>query len=132
MINYFAENFSAYLKVKGISQSRFARLFGVKANTVNQWAKGRREPDIDTLCKICILFGVSMDEMTGYNKTLRKYKAGVIRDIIGGNKEFQKAQKQINDKMFENGATTEETIQADEEFYNEQYEEYQKLFGFDD
>lgn len=132
MLNYFSENFSAYLKVKGISQSEFARLFGVKANTVNQWANGKREPDFDTLCKICILFGVSLDEMVGYNKTLRKYKTGVLRDIIGGNTSFQKEQAQLSDKLFKEGKTLAEVQKALNDFYNEKYKEYQKIFDFQD
>lgn len=132
MLNYFAENFSAYLKVKGISQSEFARLFGVKQNTVNQWANGKREPDLDTLCKICILFGISYDELLGYNKTVRKYKSAILREIIGGNKEFQKEQMQLQDNLFKEGKTIFEVPKILNEFYEERYEEYRKIFDFKD
>lgn len=132
MLNYFAENFSAYLKVRGISQSEFSRLFGVKANTVNQWANGKREPDLDTVCKICILFDVSLDEMIGYNKTIRKHKTGVLREIIGGNSNFQREQAQITKKMFEEGKTIIEIQKVVNNFYEEKYKEYQKIFGFQD
>ena len=132
MLNYFSENFSAYLKVKGISQSEFARLFGVKANTVNQWANGKREPDLDTLCKICILFGVTFDEMVGYNKTARKYKTGVLRDIIGGNSQFQKEQTQMTDKFFKEGKNIVEIQKAADILYKEKYQEYQNIFGFEE
>lgn len=132
MFNYFSENFSAYLKVKGISQSEFARLFGVKANTINQWANGKREPDLDTLCKICILFGVTFDEMTGYSKTIRKYKAGILREIIGGNSQFQKEQMQLSDRLYKEGKSAIEIQKAVHAFYEKKYQEYKKLFGFDD
>lgn len=128
-LNSFAENFSAYLNAFGLSQSEFARLFGVKANTVNQWTKGKREPDFETLCKICILFGVSFDEMLGFNNLMRK-KEGVIRDIVGSNKEFQKAQRELQDNLFDAGKSPAEVQAECNRLYAQFLLVYQDIFKF--
>ena len=128
-LNNFSENFSAYLKVRGLSQSEFARYFGVKANTVNQWANGKREPDFETLCKICVLFGVSFDEMLGYSNLERK-KDGVLRFIIGENKVFQSEQKALQDNMRKSGKSDAE-IQAEcNKLYAKYFSEYESVFKF--
>ena len=125
----FAENFTALLKVKGVSQSQFAKLYGVKANTVNQWANGKREPTFHDLLCICALLNVDLKELLGFNPRTKK---SLLRDIIGGNKDFQTAQKDLEKRLFEEGKSLEEIATACEELYKERYTLYVEVFDFED
>ena len=125
----FSENFSAILKIRGISQSQFARLYGVKQNTISQWANGKREPTFADLTRICALLDFNIDEILGYNQRSKKE---LLRDIIGGNQEFQKAQQELQNQMRKNGANSDEISKACEELYNMRYKEYKEIFNFED
>ena len=125
----FAENFTALLKVKAISQSQFAKLYGVKANTVNQWANGKREPTFHDLLCICTLLNVDLKELLGFNPRTKK---ALLRDIIGGNKDFQTAQKDLEKRLLEEGKSLEEIANACEELYKERYAFYVEVFDFED
>ena len=92
----FAENFTNILRSRGVSQSLFAKLFGVKPNTVNQWANGKREPDLESLIKICILLGIDFNEILGYN-FYKRIQLNVLEDIIGENREFKKEQEELTE-----------------------------------
>lgn len=98
----FAENFTNILRSRGVSQSLFAKLFGVKPNTVNQWANGKREPDLESLIKICILLGIDFNEILGYN-FYKRIQLNVLEDIIGENREFKKEQEELSEKLFKQG-----------------------------
>ena len=124
----FAENFTALLKVKGVSQSQFAKLYGVKANTVNQWANGKREPTFHDLLCICALLNVDVKELLGFTPRTKK---ALLRDIIGGNKDFQAEQKDLEKQLFEEGKTVEEVATACEELYNQRYAYYVEVFDFE-
>ena len=125
----FAENFTALLKVKGVSQSQFAKLYGVKANTVNQWANGKREPTFHDLLCICTLLNVEVKELLGFTPRTKK---ALLRDIIGENKDFQAEQKDLEKRLFEEGKTVEEVATACEELYKKRYAYYLEIFDFED
>lgn len=125
----FAENFTAILKIRDISQSQFARLYGVKQNTVSQWANGKREPTYFDLLCICTLLDIDVKDMLGYTPRTRE---AILREIIGGNDIFQQEQKELQDKLFKEGLQPPEVIEACNELYKIKYEEYKKIFGFSD
>ena len=125
----FAENFTAILKIRDISQSQFARLYGVKQNTVSQWANGKREPTYHDLLCICALLEIDIKDILGFTPRTRDL---ILRDIIGNNADFQKAQNDLQLKMRKNGHPDAEIVQACNELYNSKYEEYKKVFGFKD
>lgn len=125
----FAENFTALLKVKGVSQSQFAKLYGVKANTVNQWVNGKREPTFHDLLCICTLLNVEVKELLGFTPRTKK---ALLRDIIGGNKDFQIAQKDLEKRLLDEGKSLEEIATACEELYKERYALYVEIFDFED
>lgn len=125
----FAENFSAILKIKNISQSQFARLYGVKQNTVSQWANGKREPTYHDLLCICTLLDVEVKELLGYTPRTRN---AMIRDIVGSNATFQKAQHEMIEQMLKDKKNPIEIQYAIEELYQKTLEEYKNIFGFTD
>lgn len=124
----FAENFNDLLRIKGISQSQFARLYGVKQNTVSQWVNGKREPTYHDLVKICTLLNVDIKEILGFNP---RTKQEILRDIIGGNQDFQNMQIELQAKLRKEGKSPTEISKTCNELYEERFNEYKEIFGFD-
>ena len=52
-------------KELGVTQTEFARLFGVHQTAVSQWETGRTSPDIDMVIQIARGTGHSVDEVLG-------------------------------------------------------------------
>ncbi|MBQ8229974.1 MAG: helix-turn-helix transcriptional regulator [Clostridia bacterium] len=67
-MNYFAENLTDLLRIRNITQKGLAEKLGVLPSTVNQWTKGKREPEYDMLIKICCLLDTEPTELLGYYK----------------------------------------------------------------
>ena len=131
MNNYFSNNFNEILRLKGISQKQFAELLGVRPSTVNQWAKGKREPSFKDLIRISTLLNVDFNELMG-QLICSINKQAILRDIIGGSQAFQKEQRELQDEMAKRGCKYDEIIKACENLYLQYYEKYQAVFHFDD
>lgn len=54
---------------KGLTQEQIADSLGVKPNTVSQWESGVREPRLIQVVKLAELFGCTVDELLGIEKT---------------------------------------------------------------
>ena len=65
---------------KGLSQKDFAKLINVAPNTYNQWEKGTREPDYETLCKIAKELNTTIDYLLGYENST--YRLRTLREKI--------------------------------------------------
>ena len=126
----FAENFIDLLNVRGIPQKRFAEMLGVRPSTVNQWAKGKREPSFDYLVRICVLLDIDYNELLGYAHYTRNKKF-ILRDIIATNPDFRKEQKSLQDRLFHEGKTNVEVSKECEELYLQYYKIYQDCFKFE-
>lgn len=124
MYNQFARNLSNIMKERSITQTQLAYALRVKQNTVSQWISGKREPDFDSLLKICIIFNVSPQSMLGYDKIKDLLAPALIRDIVGNDKNFQKEQLKISLEHKEGFG------KEIEQLYNKYYEEYKNRFGF--
>ena len=64
-MNKFAERLTEELKVKEISQNKFATRMQTNQQTVNRWCRGEREPSFDTLVQICKELEISSDYLLG-------------------------------------------------------------------
>lgn len=60
------ENLKAIRKEKGFTQSYVAEQLGIRQNTYSQYESDKRQPDIDTLHKLRLLFDKSLDEIFGF------------------------------------------------------------------
>lgn len=60
-------------KQKGISQQRLADVIGVNKQTISQYERGVRKPDIETLGLLCDYFNVSADYMLGKVDVTMRY-----------------------------------------------------------
>lgn len=61
-----AANILFHRKRLKLSQKTLAEKVGAKSlTTVSSWERGANAPDVETLFKLCDLFGISVDEMYG-------------------------------------------------------------------
>lgn len=64
-----AKNLLFYRKKNKITQKELAEQLGVKHNAISSWENGVNSIDIDTLFKVCKIFGVTVNDMYGMQST---------------------------------------------------------------
>lgn len=74
-----AKNLLYYRKKNKITQKNLAEQLGVKHNAISSWENGVNSIDIDTLFRICKIFGVTVNDMYDMNpstdvKTIAAHK----------------------------------------------------------
>jgi len=52
----------------GLTHYRLAGLAGISQTELARMERGRREPKLATLCRLCDALGCSMDELTGRDR----------------------------------------------------------------
>jgi len=50
---------------KGLSQTKLAQALGFNQRTISDYETGKREPNVETIKKLCKYFGVSADYLLG-------------------------------------------------------------------
>lgn len=60
-----AKNLLYYRKKAGFTQKQLADMIGVKNTAVSNWESGNNSIDIDTLCRVCDIYGVTLNDMYG-------------------------------------------------------------------
>lgn len=60
-----AKNLLYYRKKNKITQKELAEQLGVKHNAISSWENGVNSIDIDTLFRVCKIFGVTVNDMYG-------------------------------------------------------------------
>jgi transcriptional regulator with XRE-family HTH domain len=60
-----SENIRYYRERAGMYQSDLGKYLGVSAQAVSKWELGKAEPDSTSIIKMCVLFGISSDELLG-------------------------------------------------------------------
>lgn len=58
-----AKNLLYYRKKNQITQKALAEQLGVKHNAISAWENGVNSIDIDTLFRVCKIFGVTVNDM---------------------------------------------------------------------
>lgn len=61
----FKEILTNFLKENELSQTKFARMVGVKQSQVSEWLSGKARPSYDLLKQISLAFGISADYFLG-------------------------------------------------------------------
>jgi len=64
-VNKFSERLREALRDNSVSQSELARRVNVSLDVINNYCTGRRAPSFDTLIKIAIELGESIDYLVG-------------------------------------------------------------------
>lgn len=130
MYNNFSQTFSSLMRERHITQTELANALKVKQNTVSQWMSGKREPDFDTLIKLCILFGVTPAVIMNFDNTQAQIKQGFLRDVVGNDKQFQAEQARISEMLLNKGVSPIDVQEECEKLYNQYYEAYKAKYGF--
>jgi transcriptional regulator with XRE-family HTH domain len=65
MKNKFVYRFCDILNHSGLLQKELAGRLNVANQTVSSWATGRSEPGIDTLIRMCEIFGCTVGQLVG-------------------------------------------------------------------
>lgn len=66
----------------GMTQAELAAKLGISASSVGMYEQGRREPDSETILKLCSIFGTSTDYLLGNTKTEKKSVGREISDVF--------------------------------------------------
>ena len=60
-----SKNLLYYRKKAGLTQKQLAEKIGVKNTAVSNWESGNNSIDIDTLCLVCDVFGITLNDIYG-------------------------------------------------------------------
>ncbi|MEF9852795.1 MAG: helix-turn-helix transcriptional regulator [Hydrogenoanaerobacterium sp.] len=69
-------------KLKGMTQAQLAISLGVSPSTVGMYEQGRREPDHETLSRLCEIFHVSTDFLLGSGALTQKKDLNTIVEAM--------------------------------------------------
>ena len=61
-----AENIKFYRKQLGLTQEKLAAMLHGKKSLVSNYENGYSTPDIYTLCRLCVIFDVTLDELVEF------------------------------------------------------------------
>ena len=61
----FSEILRGFLKENDLTQTKFAKIVGIKQSQVSEWLKGKAKPGYDILKEISKSFGISADYFLG-------------------------------------------------------------------
>lgn len=59
-------NIATFRKIKGVTQEDLAGVMKVSSQAVSKWERGKCCPDITLLPELARYFGISVDELIGY------------------------------------------------------------------
>ncbi len=71
-MSYFALNLKKIRQLKRLSQTEFAKIFGMTRATVGAYEEGRAEPRIDKLIEIANYFGLTVDQLVRKRLTVNE------------------------------------------------------------
>lgn len=59
----FCNNLKSVRKSCGLTQKQVANSLGVVESCYANWEQGRTEPNIDMIRKLCVIFGITADDL---------------------------------------------------------------------
>lgn len=65
VMTIFGQRLKIARKKRGLTQQAAADMFGVSLRAYCRWEKGERDPGLDTIVFIAVMFGVSIDWLLG-------------------------------------------------------------------
>lgn len=78
-----AENIAHMRRKKGITQEELASFLGVTKASVSKWENGQSMPDILLLPELATYFGISVDELLGYEPQLSREQIQKLYGELG-------------------------------------------------
>lgn len=82
----FSKNFKRIRKEKNVSQISISTALNISPQSVSKWERGKSLPDIQNLCELAKILGVSTDKLLGVNLDSSTFMIGV--DGGGSKTEF--------------------------------------------
>lgn len=73
-LDEFGENLQALRRRQGLSQEQLAEKLSVTRQTISKWERNQSTPDLNYLCELSGIFGISLDALIkarGSRKTVR-------------------------------------------------------------
>ena len=67
---------------KNLSQGDLADRLDVSRQSISKWENNMAVPDLDKLIKLCDVFEISLDELTGREKPQEKIPSYFFQDMI--------------------------------------------------
>lgn len=127
----FPENLRKLREFRNIDRKSFAKILGVKYQTIFQYENGVREPSFDTLRKISSFFGVSIDALINdddENNNITKIK-NLIKKLNYNFKEFAQdigeSPYEIEKIVLNNAEPSEQIIDSICQKYGIPYSEFE-------
>lgn len=72
-----SSNIRSFRTAKGLSQSELAARLGISTQSVSKWETGHSLPDLDNLCLLADIFGVSLDLLCGNTAEKKRAYIGI-------------------------------------------------------
>lgn len=83
MKSCIAEKIRELRKKAGMTQSQLASRLGISASAVGMYEQGRREPDNETMLKLCSIFDTTSDFLLGKSdKPTKRTLSMEVSDVI--------------------------------------------------
>lgn len=101
----FGNILSIALKNKNVSVPVLANELHVVDRTVYRWIENKNEPDIETLCKICVFLDINFNDIIGIHDINKNTIINVAQDpneiyILNEYRKLNKKQKKLYMKNF--------------------------------
>ena len=74
-----SENIKRLRRSKNVTQEQIAEMLGVSVTAVSKWERGETYPDITMLFPLARYFGVSLDELMGYDEAKERAEIHALR-----------------------------------------------------
>lgn len=68
---------------KDLTQKQLADMLGVGSYIVSNIEKGRTEPDIETIKKLCVIFDITSDELLGIETESQRRQVKIYNSFNG-------------------------------------------------
>ncbi len=68
---------------KDLTQKQLADMLGVGSYIVSNIEKGRTEPDIETIKKLCVIFDITSDELLGIETENQRRQVKIYNSFNG-------------------------------------------------
>lgn len=63
-----ANNITEYRKIMGLTQADLAEKLNFSDKSISKWERGEAIPDLEVLCKICDIFGITLNDIVSTRK----------------------------------------------------------------
>ena len=67
------KNIAEYRKITGLSQIEFAEKLNYSDKAISKWERGESLPDVIVLKQIADFFGITLNDLAGYNQKKGKF-----------------------------------------------------------